>query len=102
VGLVHLTGITPDDHILGAADAPVTVVEYGDYECPYCRGAARDAHRLLERFPGSIGFIFRNFPIPQLHPHADQAAEAAEAAAAQEQILEDVRAPAADLVASRS
>ena len=76
--------ITPDDHILGAADAPVTVVEYGDYECPYCRGAARDAHRLLERFPGSIGFIFRNFPIPQLHPHADQAAEAAEAAAAQD------------------
>jgi protein-disulfide isomerase len=76
--------ITPDDHILGAADAPVTVVEYGDYECPYCRGAARDVHRLLERFPGSIGFIFRNFPISQLHPHADQAAEAAEAAAAQD------------------
>jgi len=75
--------ITPEDHILGPADAPVTVVEYGDYECPYCRGAARDVHRLLERFPGLIRFVFRNFPIPQLHPHAEQAAEAAEAAAAQ-------------------
>ena len=63
--------ITPEDHILGPADAPVTVVEYGDYECPYCRGAARDVHRLLERFPGLIRFVFRNFPIPQLHPHAD-------------------------------
>ena len=74
--------ITPDDHILGAADAPVVIVEYGDYECPYCRGAARDVHRLLERFPGLIRFVFRNYPIPQLHPHAVQAAEAAEAAAA--------------------
>jgi protein-disulfide isomerase len=75
--------ITPEDHNLGPADAPVTIVEYGDYECPYCRGAARDVHRLLERFPGLIRFVFRNFPIPQLHPHAEQAAEAAEAAAAQ-------------------
>ena len=75
--------ITPEDHILGPADAPVTVVEYGDYECPYCRGAARDVHRLLERFPDLIRFVFRNFPIPQLHPHAEQAAEAAEAGAAQ-------------------
>jgi len=75
--------IMADDHVLGPADAPVTVVEYGDYECPYCRGAARDVHRLLDRFPGLIRFAFRNFPIPQLHPNAEQAAEAAEAAAAQ-------------------
>jgi protein-disulfide isomerase len=80
--------ITPEDHILGPADAPVTVVEYGDYECPYCRGAARDVHRLLDRFPGLISFVFRNFPIPQLHPHADQAAQAAEAAAAQDKYWE--------------
>jgi protein-disulfide isomerase len=59
------------------------VVEYGDYECPFCRGAARDVHRLLDTHPGLIRFAFRNFPIPQLHPHAEQAAEAAEAAAAQ-------------------
>ena len=75
--------LTAGDHVLGPADAPVTVVEYGDYECPYCRGAARDVHVLLDRHPGKIRFAFRNFPISQLHPHAEQAAEAAEAAAAQ-------------------
>jgi protein-disulfide isomerase len=75
--------VTADDHVLGPADAPVTVLEYGDYECPYCRGAARDVHRLLDHHPGTIRFAFRNFPIPQLHPHAEQAAEAAEAAAAE-------------------
>jgi formate-nitrite transporter family protein len=75
--------ITDDDHVRGPADAPVTVLEYGDYECPYCRGAARDVRRMLDLYPGSIRFVFRNFPIPQLHPHAEQAAEAAEAAAAQ-------------------
>jgi protein-disulfide isomerase len=75
--------ITADDHVLGPADAPVTVLEYGDYECPYCRGAARDVHRMLDLYPGLVRFVFRNFPIPQLHPHAEQAAEAAEAAAAQ-------------------
>src|SRR5262244_291643 len=75
--------ITAGDHVLGPADAPVAVVEYGDYECPFCRGAARDVRRMLELYPGSIRFAFRNFPISQLHPHAEQAAEAAEAAAAQ-------------------
>jgi formate-nitrite transporter family protein len=75
--------VTAEDHIWGPDDAKVTVVEYGDYECPYCRGAARDVHRLLERYPGRIRFVFRNLPIAALHPHAQQAAEAAEAAAAQ-------------------
>jgi protein-disulfide isomerase len=75
--------LTADDHVRGPADAPVTIVEYGDYECPYCRGAARDVHRLLDLYPGKIRFAFRNFPIAQIHPHAEQAAEAAEAAAAQ-------------------
>jgi protein-disulfide isomerase len=75
--------VTPDDHIRGPADAPVTILEYGDYECPYCRGAFRDVHRLVDQHPTLIRFVFRNFPISQLHPHAEQAAEAAEAAAAQ-------------------
>ena len=69
--------VTGDDHVRGPADAPVTVVEYGDYECPYCRGAARDVDRMLEQFPGQVRFVFRNFPIVQLHPNAEQAAEAA-------------------------
>ena len=62
--------ITADDHVLGPADAPVAVLEYGDYECPFCRGAARDVHRMLNLYPGLIRFVFRNFPIPPLHPHA--------------------------------
>src|SRR6516165_10845292 len=75
--------VTADDHVRGPADAPVTILEYGDYECPYCRGAFRDVHLLLDRYPDTVRFVFRNFPIAQLHPHAEQAAEAAEAAGAQ-------------------
>ena len=75
--------VTDDDHFLGSGQAMAELVEYGDYECPFCRGGARDVHRMLDLYPGSIRFVFRNFPIPQLHPHAEQAAEAAEAAAAQ-------------------
>jgi formate-nitrite transporter family protein len=80
--------VTADDHVRGSAEAPVTLVEYGDYECPYCRGAARDVHLLLDRYPDMVRFVFRNFPIPQLHPDAERAAEAAEAAAAQGQFWE--------------
>lgn len=75
--------VTAGDHIRGPADAPVTVLEYGDFECPYCRAAFRDVRLLADEHPADIRFVFRNFPIPQLHPHAEQAAEAAEAAAAQ-------------------
>src|ERR1700746_991578 len=71
--------VTADDHVRGPADAPVTVLEYGDYECPFCRGAYRDVHRMLALYPGSILFVFRNFPITPL----DTPAEAAGAAAAQ-------------------
>jgi protein-disulfide isomerase len=78
-----VTEVTADDHLRGRSDAPVTVLEYGDYECPYCRGAARDVHEMLARYPDTVRFVFRNFPIAQLHPHAEQAAEAAEAAGAQ-------------------
>jgi len=78
-----VTKVTADDHVLGRADAPVTVLEYGDYECPYCRGAARDVREMLARYPDTVRFVFRNFPIVQQHPHAEQAAEAAEAAGAQ-------------------
>jgi protein-disulfide isomerase len=83
MGEFAVTKVTADDHVRGRADAPVTVLEYGDYECPYCRGAARDVHEMLARYPDSVRFVFRNFPIAQLHPHAVQAAEAAEAAGAQ-------------------
>jgi protein-disulfide isomerase len=71
------------DHVLGPAGAPVTLVEYGDYECPYC-GAAHPAVRELARRMGDrVQVVFRHLPLPNRHPHALAAAEAAEAAAAQ-------------------
>jgi protein-disulfide isomerase len=71
------------DHIQGPASPPVTLVEYGDYECPYCGAAYPIVKELQDRMGERLRFVFRNFPITTSHPHAEQAAEAAEAAAAQ-------------------
>jgi protein-disulfide isomerase len=71
------------DHIQGPADAPVTLVEYGDYQCPYCGAAHHIVHEVQARMGNRLRFVFRNFPISTSHPRAEQAAEAAEAAAAQ-------------------
>jgi protein-disulfide isomerase len=71
------------DHIQGPADAPVTLLEYGDYECPYCGAAYPIVKQVQERMGDRLRFVFRNFPITTSHPHAERAAEAAEAAAAQ-------------------
>ena len=71
------------DHIQGPADAPVTLVEYGDYQCPYCGAAHRSVQEVQARMGNRLRFVFRNFPISTSHPRAEQAAEAAEAAAAQ-------------------
>ena len=71
------------DHIQGPADAAVTLVEYGDYECPYCGAAYPIVKKLQGRMGDGLRFVFRNFPISTSHPHAEQAAEAAEASAAQ-------------------
>jgi protein-disulfide isomerase len=73
----------PGDHAQGSEHARVIVVEYGDFECPSCKVAAATPFLLLDRYPGKVRFIFRHFPLEQAHPHALQAAEAAEAAAAQ-------------------
>jgi protein-disulfide isomerase len=76
--------VTDDrDHIQGAPDANVTLVEYGDYECPYCGAAYPIVKQVQEAMGDGLRFVFRNFPITTAHPHAEQAAEAAEAAAAQ-------------------
>jgi protein-disulfide isomerase len=72
-----------EDHARGAPQAPVTLVMYGDYECPYTRAAYRVVQRLLDDVPDDLYFVFRHFPLTQIHPHAAHAAEAAEAAAAQ-------------------
>lgn len=71
------------DHIRGSMGAPVTLVEYGDYECPHCRAAAPDIRQLLARMDGDLRFVARHLPLPDVHPGAALAAEAAEAAGAQ-------------------
>jgi protein-disulfide isomerase len=71
------------DHVQGPADAPVTLVEYGDYECPYCGAAYPIIKEVQARMGDRLRFVFRNFPISTSHPHAEQAAEAAEAAGVQ-------------------
>jgi protein-disulfide isomerase len=75
--------VSDRDHINGPDDAPVTLVEYGDYECPYC-GMAYPVVKSAQRALGDqLRFVFRNFPLAEAHPHARIAAQAAEAAGAQ-------------------
>lgn len=71
------------DHVQGSAGASVTLVEYGDYECPYCGQAYPIVKQIQERLGDQLQFVFRNFPIRSMHPRAEAGAEAAEAAAAQ-------------------
>jgi protein-disulfide isomerase len=75
--------VSPVDHIKGPEHAPVTLIEYGDFECPGCRLAVPTVSLLLNQFPNKIRFIYRHFPLELAHPHAVTAAEAAECAAAQ-------------------
>ena len=76
--------VTEDrDHIQGPVTAAVTLVQYGDYECPYCGAAYPIIKEVQARMGERLRFVFRNFPITTSHPHAEQAAEAAEAAATQ-------------------
>ena len=75
--------VRPRDHALGRADAPVMRVEYGDLECPFCPRAYSELKRVLRQFEGTVRFVFRHFPLREEHPHAQHAAEVAEAAAAQ-------------------
>ena len=75
--------VDPDrDHVRGPAEAPVTLVEYGDFECPYCGRAEPVVRELLADF-GDVRYVWRHLPLSDVHPHAELAAEASEAAAAQ-------------------
>jgi protein-disulfide isomerase len=85
--------VTEKDHAQGRADAPITLVEYGDYECPYCGKAYPIVKQLQERLGDRLRFVFRNFPLNTLHEHAGVAAQAAEAAAAQGKFWADARHP---------
>jgi protein-disulfide isomerase len=78
-----LLPIQPEDHVQGEPDARFTLVEYGDYECPVCGRLFQTICELRARWPGDIRLVFRQYPLSGVHPHALQAAEAAEAAGAQ-------------------
>ena len=77
--------LPPDaaDHALGPPHAPVTIVEYGDFQCPNCKQAAPSVRLLLNRHENQVRFVYRHFPLEEVHPHAEVAAEAAECAGAQ-------------------
>src|SRR5438105_6952804 len=84
---VHIRVLDPAvnaerDHILGPADAPVTLVEYGDFECPFCARSYPAVRAIRRQLGDQLRFVYRHFPRPE-HPHARHAAEAAEAAASQ-------------------
>jgi len=86
--IVRLTRTVDErDHIIGPQAAPATLVEYGDYECPYCRQLHPIIHEMMKRMDG-LRFVYRHFPISKLHPYALRAAEAAEAAGAQNRFWE--------------
>jgi len=75
--------VSDSDHRAGPDDAPVTLVEYGDYECPHCGRAHPIVREVQRRLGKGLRLVFRNFPLAEIHPHAQHAAEAAEAAAEQ-------------------
>jgi protein-disulfide isomerase len=80
--------ITSADHIEGPVTAPVTLVEYGDYECPYCGLAFPVVKKVQRRFARKLCFVFRHFPLTEVHPFAEAAAEAAEYAGAHQRFWE--------------
>src|SRR5260370_36887644 len=71
------------DHIQGSPDGSIKLLEFGDYECPFCGEAHAIVREVQRRLGDDLLFAFRNFPLTQIHPHSEHAAEAAEAAAAQ-------------------
>jgi protein-disulfide isomerase len=75
--------VSAGDHVLGLPGAAVTVVEYANYECPRCNEAHRIVKHLQESMGEELCYVYRHFPLPQIHPHAQAAAEAAEGAGAQ-------------------
>jgi len=80
--------VRADDHLQGSRTAPVTLLEYGDFECVYC-GQARHVVQMLQRhFGDQLCFVFRHYPLTETHPHAQRAAEAAEIAAVERRFWE--------------
>ncbi|MGN5236573.1 Na+/H+ antiporter NhaA [Rhodococcus sp. SJ-3] len=88
-GLVLLRPVDPDrDHLRGSVDAPLTLVEYGDFECPFCSEATGSIREVHGHFGNELRYVFRHLPLDEVHPHARFAAEAAEAAGVQDRFWE--------------
>lgn len=81
----EIRGIQADDHILGSPNAEIVIVEYSDTECPFCKQFHSTMHQVVDAYgaSGKVAWVYRHFPIPQLHPKAQKQAEALECAAAQ-------------------
>jgi len=77
------TAVSDEDHTQGPDDAAITLVQYGDYECPYTRLSRHSVHQLQREFSDRLRFVFRHFPLEEIHPHARAASAAAEAVARQ-------------------
>jgi protein-disulfide isomerase len=77
--------VTEVDHVRGDRGAPVTLVEYGDFQCPHCGAAYRNLQEVLRQRAGTVRLVFRHFPVVNVHPYAEMAAETAEAAAARDE-----------------
>lgn len=86
--ILELLPLRPDDHMRGGKNAKITLIEFGDYECPGCGDAYWVIKKIEEEMGDALRFVFRHFPYARLHPHAELAAQAAEAAGAQEKFWE--------------
>ena len=82
------TPITPHDHVQGSDDAPLTLVEYGDFECPHCGRAYPIVKALQKRFGDQLRLVYRHFPLAEMHPNAESAAETSEFAGTRKKFWE--------------
>jgi len=80
--------VTPDDHIQGKETAPLVLVEYGDYQCPHCGHAYPIVKQLQQHYGDKLAFVYRNFPLNEIHPMAEPAAETAEFAGSKDRFWE--------------
>jgi protein-disulfide isomerase/rhodanese-related sulfurtransferase/uncharacterized membrane protein len=81
--VLHERGLRPDTHIIGNSNSPVTVIQFGDFQCPVCGDAEIIMRKIRKDYGGRVKFAFRHYPIPKLHANAEKAAEASECAAEQ-------------------
>ena len=75
--------VTSDDHVKGPASAKVTLIEYSDFECPYCLSHKSTIDQIIQNYGDKVRFVFRQFPLTSIHPEAEKAAEASECASEQ-------------------